>query len=161
MFPILINSLLIHEYQHVSTQVNTNQYEPDTSQHESTRIRHECTRRTCTTDLTRINTSPIRVNTSPTPVSTSLKRVIRVNWTQHCVYSLVRIRIKGESRIMQSFQEFSFLGVNTIRSENHTLPIFYHSATILYASKQPFCMHPSHHSFSIQLKFSNHFTLKL
>ena len=30
-----IKSILIHEYQHMSTRVNTNQHESDTSQHES------------------------------------------------------------------------------------------------------------------------------
>ena len=43
-----VKSILIHEYQHKSTRVNTNQ-------HESTRARHKSTR---------INTSPTQVNTS-------------------------------------------------------------------------------------------------
>ena len=43
-----IKSILIHEYQHKSTPVNTNQ-------HESTRIN---------TSLTRVNMSPTRVNTN-------------------------------------------------------------------------------------------------
>ena len=39
-----IKSILIHEYQHKSTRVNTNQHESDTSQHESTRVWHELIR---------------------------------------------------------------------------------------------------------------------
>ena len=43
-----IKSILIHEYQHKSTRVNTNQHEPDTSQHE----------------YDTSNTSPTQVNTN-------------------------------------------------------------------------------------------------
>ena len=50
-----IKSILIHEYQHKSTRVNTNQHESNTSQHESN---------TVNTNLTRANTSPTRVNTN-------------------------------------------------------------------------------------------------
>ena len=59
---MMIKSILIHEYQHESTQVNKNeheadakQHESDTSQQESTRLQHESTQ---------INTSPTRVNTN-------------------------------------------------------------------------------------------------
>ena len=41
-----IKSILIHEYQHESTRINTGQHESDTSQHESTEIntsQHEST----------------------------------------------------------------------------------------------------------------------
>ena len=34
----MIKSILIHEYQHNLTRVNTNQHESDTSQHESARV---------------------------------------------------------------------------------------------------------------------------
>ena len=55
LFTLKIKSILIHEYQHKSTRVNTNQQE-------STRARHESTR---------VNTSSTRVNTSPTQVNTN------------------------------------------------------------------------------------------
>ena len=61
----LIKSILIHEYQHESTRINTGQHESDTSQHESTQI----------------NTSPTRVNTSPTRVNTNQHESTRVNTT--------------------------------------------------------------------------------
>ena len=51
-----IKSIIIHEYQHKSTRVNTNQ-------HESTQIN---------TSLTRVNTSPTRVNTNQHESKTSL-----------------------------------------------------------------------------------------
>ena len=53
-----IKSILIHEYQHGSTRINT-------SQHESTRVRHESTR---------VNTSPKQVNKSK-KVKKSSRRV--------------------------------------------------------------------------------------
>ena len=37
----MMKSILIHEYQHKSTRIKTNQHESDTSQHESTRVWHE------------------------------------------------------------------------------------------------------------------------
>ena len=40
----LIKSILIHQYQHGSTRVNTNQHESNASQHQSTRVLHESTR---------------------------------------------------------------------------------------------------------------------
>ena len=56
-----IKSILIHEYQHGSTRINTSptrintsQHESDTNQHESTRVQHESTR---------VNTSPKQVMT--------------------------------------------------------------------------------------------------
>ena len=39
-FSLRIKSILIHECQHKSTRINTNQHEPDTSQHESIRPRN-------------------------------------------------------------------------------------------------------------------------
>ena len=39
-----IKSILIHEYQHGSTGVNTNQHESDTSQHELARVQHKSQR---------------------------------------------------------------------------------------------------------------------
>ena len=51
----MIKSILIHECQHKSTRVNTNQHESDTSQRESRQVRHISTR---------ISTSPTRVNMS-------------------------------------------------------------------------------------------------
>ena len=39
-----IKSILIHEYQHNSTRVNTSQHESTRVRHESTRVRHESTR---------------------------------------------------------------------------------------------------------------------
>ena len=50
-----IKSILIHEYQHKSTRVNTNQYESDTNQHESDTSQHESTQ--VRHKSTRINTS--------------------------------------------------------------------------------------------------------
>ena len=41
---MMIKSILIHEYQHESTQVNKNQHEPDTKQHESDTSQHESAR---------------------------------------------------------------------------------------------------------------------
>ena len=35
-----INSILIHEYQHKSTQVNTNQHKSNASQHKSTQVQN-------------------------------------------------------------------------------------------------------------------------
>ena len=55
-------SILIQEYQHKSTRVNTNQHEFDTNQHESDTSQQESTR---------INTCPTRVNTSPTRFNTN------------------------------------------------------------------------------------------
>ena len=66
---LMIKSILIHEYQHKSTEVNTNQHEPDKSQHESTWVWHESTR--INMSLTRVKTSLKRVNTSPTQVNTN------------------------------------------------------------------------------------------
>ena len=39
-----IKSILIHEYQHKSTHVNTNQDESNVSQHKSTQVWYESTR---------------------------------------------------------------------------------------------------------------------
>ena len=39
-----IKFILIHEYQHKSIRVNTNQHESDTNQHESDRSQYESTR---------------------------------------------------------------------------------------------------------------------
>ena len=60
-----VKSILIHEYQHKSTRVNTNQHESDTCQHESTGVRHKSTR---------INTILRRVNTNRHKPKTSLDR---------------------------------------------------------------------------------------
>ena len=77
-----IKSILIHEYQHESTRINTGQHESDTSQHKSTRVRHESNTSQHKSDTsqqestrvwhksTRINTSPTRLNTTPTRVNT-------------------------------------------------------------------------------------------
>ena len=51
-----IKSILIHEYQHKSTRVNTNQHESDTTQHES---------------LTRVNTNQHESKTSQQESDTS------------------------------------------------------------------------------------------
>ena len=37
----MIKSILMHEYQHKSTRVNTSQHESDTNQHESDMSQHE------------------------------------------------------------------------------------------------------------------------
>ena len=37
----IIKSILIHEYQHESTRINTGPTRVDTSQHKSTRVQHE------------------------------------------------------------------------------------------------------------------------
>ena len=37
----MIKSILIHEYQHKTTRVNTNQHEFDTNQHESDMSQHD------------------------------------------------------------------------------------------------------------------------
>ena len=65
----LIKSILIHEYQHESTRINTGQHESNTSQHESTqintsptRVQHESTQ--VRHESTRINTSQHDSNTS-------------------------------------------------------------------------------------------------
>ena len=60
--PFGIKSILIYEYQHKSTLVNTNQHESDTSQHESTWVWHESTR---------INTSQHGSDTSQQESKTS------------------------------------------------------------------------------------------
>ena len=73
LFTLKIKSILIHEYQHKSTRVNTNQQESTRARHESTRVRHESTR--VQHKSTRINTSPTRVNTTPTRANTSPTRV--------------------------------------------------------------------------------------
>ena len=52
-----IKSILIHEYQHESTRISTNQHKSDTS--------------------------PTRVNTSPTWVNTSQHESTRINTNQH------------------------------------------------------------------------------
>ena len=52
----MIKSILIHEYQHKSTRVNTNQHESDTTQHES---------------LTRVNTNQHESKTSQHEFDTS------------------------------------------------------------------------------------------
>ena len=66
-----VKSILIHEYQHKSTRVNTNQHESDTCQHESTGVRHKSTR---------INTILRRVNTNRHKPKTSLDRK---KWNKH------------------------------------------------------------------------------
>ena len=71
-----IKSILIHEYQHKSTRVNTNQQESDTNQQESDTNQHEST--WINTNLTRINTSPTRVNTNQYESNTSQHKSTRV-----------------------------------------------------------------------------------
>ena len=58
----LIKSILIHEYQHGSTRINT-------SQHESTEVLHQSTR---------VNTSPTRINTSQHESDTNQRESTRV-----------------------------------------------------------------------------------
>ena len=60
--PNLIKSILIHEYQHNSTRVNT-------SQHESTWVRHESTQ---------VNTSPTQINKSQHVCDTNQHESTRV-----------------------------------------------------------------------------------
>ena len=65
-----IKSILIHEYRHKLTWVNTNQHESDTNQHETNMSQHESTQ--VQHELTQINTSPTRVNTNQHKSKTSL-----------------------------------------------------------------------------------------
>ena len=62
-----IKSILIHEYQHKSTRVNTNQHESTRVRHESTEVRHEST----------------RINTRQHESNTSQHESTRVNTNQH------------------------------------------------------------------------------
>ena len=72
-----IKSILIHEYQHESTRINTSQQESNTSQYESTqintsptRVQHESIQ--VRHESTRINTTPTRVNTKQHESKTGL-----------------------------------------------------------------------------------------
>ena len=92
---MMIKSILIHEYQHGSTRINTNQHkstrintsptrintsqhESDTNQHESTRVQHEST----------------RVNTSPKQVTTFQKQPPEVFFVKRCSEKFHKIHRK-------------------------------------------------------------------
>ena len=57
-----IKSILMHECQHKSTRINTNQHECEANQHKSKTSQRKSTR--VWHESTRINTSSTRVNTS-------------------------------------------------------------------------------------------------
>ena len=83
-----IKFILIHEYQHKSTRVNTNLHESTQVRHESTRVWHKSTR--INRSLTRVNTNQHESNTSQhesKPINKSIKRVSKsptqVNTNQH------------------------------------------------------------------------------
>ena len=77
----MIKSILIHECQHKSTRINTNQNESTRVQHESTRAQHESTR--VRRESTRIKTSPTRVNTNQHESDTSQHKPTWINTSQH------------------------------------------------------------------------------
>ena len=68
-----IKSILIHEYQHKSTRVNTNQYESDTNQHESDTSQHKS--ETSQHESTQVKKCPRWVNMSQHKCDASLTQV--------------------------------------------------------------------------------------
>ena len=73
---LMIKSIPLHEYQHKSTRVNTNQHESDTSQHESTQVKtsqHESD--TSQHESTQVKKCPRKVNISQHKSDTGLTQV--------------------------------------------------------------------------------------
>ena len=69
----MIKSIIIHEYQHKSTRVNTNQHKSDTSQHESNTSQHESD--TSQHESTQVKKCPRWVDMSQPKSDTSLTQV--------------------------------------------------------------------------------------